>query len=103
MVADQASLLEGAQRLAPALVVVDVSFAEGRIEDMLQALHASAPGARVLVLSIYDERRIVAATLSAGADGFVLKRKIASDLLPAVDALLAGRRYVSPAAVFQSN
>lgn len=98
MVADQASLLEGAHRLGPALVVVDISFAEGRIEELLRALHSGAPGTRVLVLSIYDERRVVTAAIAAGADGYVLKRSIATDLLPAVDRLLAGRRFISPGA-----
>ena len=34
--------------------------------------------------------------LEAGADGFVVKRAIATDLLAAADAVLAGERYVSP-------
>jgi hypothetical protein len=34
--------------------------------------------------------------LEARADGVVLKREIATDLLPAVDAVLANRRFVSP-------
>jgi DNA-binding NarL/FixJ family response regulator len=39
----------------------------------------------------------VQSALEGGASGFVLKRAIASDLLAAVDAVLAGQRYVSPA------
>jgi DNA-binding NarL/FixJ family response regulator len=34
--------------------------------------------------------------LEAGADAFVLKRSIATDLLPAIDDVQAGRSYVSP-------
>jgi two-component system secretion response regulator SsrB len=99
MVADQDSLMEGAQRLAPALVVVDVSLAQGDIADLLRSIRDRAPGARVLVLSVHDEPTVVEAALAAGADGFVLKRAIANDLLPAVDALLASRRYISPGAI----
>ncbi len=94
VVADQTSLMEGAQRLAPALVVVDVSLAEGDIADLLHSIRDRAPAAKVLLLSVHDEPTVVAAALAAGADGLVLKRAIATELLPAVDALLAGGRYV---------
>ena len=56
---------------------------------------AQAPSAKVLLLSVHDESAVVAAALAAGADGLVLKREIAAELLTAVDALLAGERYVS--------
>lgn len=98
MVADQASLMEGAERLAPALVVVDASLAQGDLAELLCSIRARAPAARLLVLSVHDESAVVDAALAAGADGLVLKRAIATDLMPAVDALLAGRHYVSPAA-----
>ncbi len=98
MVADTASLMEGAQRLSPALVVVDISLARGDIRELLGSIRHHAPTAKVLVLSVHDEPAVASAALAAGADGLVLKRAIARDLLPAVDALLAGERYVSPGA-----
>lgn len=98
MVADEDSLMEGAQRLSPALVVVDVSLARADLSVLLKSIRHRAPGAKVLLLSQYDEPTVTAAVFAAGTDGLVLKRAIATDLLPAVDALLAGRRYVSPAA-----
>ena len=88
--------MEGAERLSPTLVVVDVSLAEGDIADLLHSIHDRAPATRVLLLSAHDEPTVVKAVLAAGADGLVLSRAIATDLLPAVDALLAGSRYVSP-------
>jgi len=98
VVADQTSLMEGAAKLAPALVVVDVAMAQGDIDVLLRSIRDRAPAAKLLLLSVHDEARVAAAAFAAGADGFVLKRAIATDLLPAVDALLAGRRYVSASA-----
>lgn len=98
LVADQVSLMEGAERLSPALVVVDVALAQGDVRQMLASIREHAPAAKVLLLSMYDEPAVATAAFAAGADGFVLKRAIANDLLPAVDALLAGRHYVSPGA-----
>jgi DNA-binding NarL/FixJ family response regulator len=98
VVADHASLMDGASRLSPALVVVDVSMAQGDIRHLLHSIRERAPAAKVLLLSVHDEPAVATAAFAAGADGLVLKRAIATDLLPAVDALLAGGRYVSPVA-----
>lgn len=95
MVADETSLKEGAARLQPTLVVVDLSLAGGDLPSLLDALRKHAPSAKVLLLSVHDESAVVSAALAAGADGLVLKREIAAELLTAVDALLAGERYVS--------
>jgi DNA-binding NarL/FixJ family response regulator len=98
MVADVTSLVEGAERLQPALVVVDTALARGDLGRLLASLRGSAPAAKVLLLSVHDEPAIAATALAEGADGLVLKRAIATDLMPAVDALLAGRRFFTPIA-----
>ncbi|MCC6195601.1 MAG: response regulator transcription factor [Burkholderiales bacterium] len=94
MVADETSLIEGAARLQPALIVVDLALAKGDLPCLLDTLRKQAPSTKVLLLSVHDES-VAATALAAGTDGMVLKREIATDLLPAVDALLAGKRYVS--------
>jgi DNA-binding NarL/FixJ family response regulator len=50
----------------------------------------------MIVVSIYDGSSLSRSVLEAGADGFVVKRAIATDLLAATDAVLAGNGYVSP-------
>ena len=63
----------------------------------LHKLGRRAPNAKLLLLSVHDEPTVTSSVLAAGADGVVLTRSIATDLLPAVDAVLAGQRFVSPA------
>ena len=96
MVADEASLLEGAEQLRPAVVVVDLSLAAGDIGGLLGRISARAPGAKMRLLSVHDEASVAKSALSAGADAVVLKRSLATDLIPAVEALIAGRPYLSP-------
>jgi DNA-binding NarL/FixJ family response regulator len=55
--------------------------------------HKYAPAGKLLLLSVHDEPAVVAAAMAAGADGLVLKRATANDLMPTIDALLAGQRY----------
>jgi DNA-binding NarL/FixJ family response regulator len=82
MVADEASLLEGASRLQPDVAVVDVSLAKHCSLDWLHALRAWEPEVKVIVLSVHDEESVRQTALDAGADAFVLQRAIATDLLP---------------------
>lgn len=96
MVADEASLLEGVGRLKPAIVVIDLSLSGGNVNGLLARVAARAPGSKVLMLSVHDEPTVAEAVLEAGAGAVVLKRSLATDLLPAVDALRAGTRYLSP-------
>jgi two-component system secretion response regulator SsrB len=97
-VADESSLMEGAARIRPTLVVVDLSLARGDIVGFLRTLRNRAPAVKVLLLTVHDEPTVASAALAAGADGVVLTRAIATDLLEAVEAVLAGRRYTSSAA-----
>ena len=89
MVADETSLLDGAGRLKPDVAVVDLSLAKDRSLGWLRALRSRCPGLKVIVLSVHDEPNVRRAVLDAGADAFVLKRAIVTDLLPAVDRLRA--------------
>jgi DNA-binding NarL/FixJ family response regulator len=96
MVADEASLLEGAGRLKPSIVVVDVSLSAGNMPDLLARVAARAPGSKVVILTVHDEPTVADAAFDAGAEAVVLKRTLGTDLLPAVDAVRAGARYFSP-------
>ncbi len=89
MVADEASMLESAGRLQPELAVVDGSLTHGNGLRWIQGLRQSCPAMKLIVLSVHDESSVRQATMESGADGFVLKRDIATDLLPAVESLLA--------------
>jgi DNA-binding NarL/FixJ family response regulator len=100
IVTDENSLIESASRMQPAVAVVDLSLAGGRGFGWLDRLLGQSPGSKVIVLSVHDEPTVLQAALEAGASGFVLKRAIASDLLKAVDAVLDGQSYVSPAIPF---
>jgi len=96
MVADEASLLEGAVRLRPEVAIVDLSLARDSGLGWLRELRRRCPGLKVIVLSVHDEQSVRSAAIEAGADAFVLKRAIATDLLPVVDAL-AGAKGASMA------
>jgi len=96
IVADSASLKEGAQRLSPALVVLDMSLLGSDFAVLLKEVHELSPESRVIVLSVHDQSSVARQALACGAQSVVLKRSIGSDLLMAVSAVLRGEEFVSP-------
>jgi two-component system secretion response regulator SsrB len=96
MVADEASLLESARRLQSDLAVVDLGLSRGTGLEMVRRLRDNFPEMKLIIISLYDQSSVRRAVMEAGANGFVVKHAIATDLLAAADAVLAGQRYLSP-------
>jgi DNA-binding NarL/FixJ family response regulator len=100
LVTDKPSLIEGAMRLQPTIIVMDLSYAAGNLPDLVRELRHQAPMAKLLLLSVHDEPAVITSAMTAGADGLVVKRALASDLIPAIDAVLAGQRYFFSSVAF---
>jgi DNA-binding NarL/FixJ family response regulator len=96
MVADEASLIDGADRIQPDVAVVDLSLARNAGLAWLQELRQRCPDVKVIVLSVHDEQSVRRAAMEAGADAFVLKRAIATELLSAVDTVRGGENAEQP-------
>jgi DNA-binding NarL/FixJ family response regulator len=94
-VTDGQALLEAASKLNPDLCVVDISMP---IIDGIQAaaeLKASGSNTKIIMLTIHEDDDFVRASFENGASGYVVKSRIASDLVVAVKEVLAGRTFVS--------
>jgi two-component system secretion response regulator SsrB len=97
MVADESSLFDCAERLEPLVVVIDLALTDGGGLDLIARWHGRFPEVHLVVLSIHDEATVARTVFDAGANAFVLKRAIATDLLDAVEVISSGENYVSPA------
>jgi DNA-binding NarL/FixJ family response regulator len=94
-VGDGRSFLEAASRLNPDLCLLDISMP---IIDGIQAaaqLKASGSTAKVIMLTISEGEDFVREAFKNGASGYVIKRRIATDLALAVTEVLAGRTFIS--------
>jgi DNA-binding NarL/FixJ family response regulator len=97
MVADEVSLFESARRLISDLAVVDLALSRGSGLEMVRRLRDRCPEMKLIIVSTYNQPSMGRSVMEAGAHGFVLKHTIATDLLAAADAVLAGQLYVSAA------
>lgn len=90
VVGDEVSLFESARQLHVALAVVDLSLQRGDGLGLVRRIRSHFPQLKLIVLSVHEEKNAELAVVEAGANGFVLKRSIATDLLPTIDSVLAG-------------
>jgi len=81
---------------APAVIVLDLNMPGTGGLDVLQALKATRPAIKVVVLTMHAGREYVARAMKGGADAYLLKDSAVQDLVAAVEAVLAGRPYFSP-------
>ena len=63
MVADEASLLEGVERLTPSVAIVDLALAGGDWLRLLRTVRERSPASKVIVLSLYDEMSVADARI----------------------------------------
>jgi len=99
MVADEASLIEAAEKLKPDLIVADLSLPVTKEINIVRRMMTAFPQIKLIILSIHDEQAAFGECIEAGARGIVLKRRAVDDLVPAVEAVLKGSTYVSPSIV----
>lgn len=78
-------------------VLVDISMPGRGGLDLLKDIRTLRPSLPVLMLTMYDEEQYAVRALRLGAMGYVMKTMAAEELVMAVRAVVAGRRYVTPA------
>lgn len=94
-VSDGAALLEAATRLKPDVCLIDISMPLINGIEAAGLLKEGRSSTKVIMLTIHEDPDFLVAALNAGASGYVVKPRIASDLRDAIKEVLAGRTYIS--------
>lgn len=90
------ALLDQAAKLEPDIVVLDISMPVLSGIEAARRLKAAGSPARIVFLTMHADPDYVRAALETGALGYVVKSRLATDLLPCIREALAGRPFVSP-------
>jgi DNA-binding NarL/FixJ family response regulator len=94
-VANGREAVREAQKLRPDVIVMDIAMPDlNGIEATLQ-IQEIAASARILILSMHSTTEHIFRALQAGARGYVLKDSAGVEVVEAVRAVNAGRRYLS--------
>ena len=76
--------LAKAHRVKPDVILLDLAIKDVSGLDMLPRLRADLPGAHIVVLTLQDAAAYRQAALGLGADAFVSKAALSTELLPAI-------------------
>ena len=98
--ADGLEAVQMAEKLQPDLILLDLNLPKMHGFEVAARIGRLGPNARLLFISQESSPDIVRKALSLGANGYIQKISAATDLLPGIDAVLAGQRFVSRSLAF---
>jgi DNA-binding NarL/FixJ family response regulator len=92
---DGAEAVRKADELRPDLILLDIGLPTLNGIEAARQIRQLSPNSRIVFVSQDNSQDVVQVALSSGALGFVYKPRAGSELLPAIDAALKGKEFVS--------
>ena len=93
---DGAAALEAYEASLPDIVLMDIRMAGMDGVEATRRLRARHPGARVIILTTFDDEAYVFEGLRAGAQGYLLKDLSGDELASAIRTVMAGGALIEP-------
>ena len=93
--ADGLEAVQKAERLRPDLIVLDIGLPVLSGIEAARRIRTSVPDSKILFVSEHRSPEIAQAALATGAHGYVVKSDAGSELLPAIDAIIQGKTFIS--------
>src|SRR2546421_4062240 len=87
--------VQKAEELQPDLILLDIGLPKLSGIQAARTIRELFPKIKILFASVHRHSDIVEAALRTGAEGYIVKTDAATELLPAIEALLNGKRFVS--------
>ena len=85
------------EKLKPELVLMDLSMPRMNGMEAIREIKNRHPQTRVIALTVHQQEEYLVTTLQAGAEGYVLKDATHEELVLAIQSVMAGNPYLSPA------
>lgn len=94
-VSDGLEAIEQSAKLQPDLILLDIGLPKLNGIEVIRRIRELAPKSKVLVVSQYAFVDVVQEALSVGALGYIDKSEAGNELLPALEAVIQGKKFVS--------
>jgi DNA-binding NarL/FixJ family response regulator len=94
-VSDGQEAVRQAQELQPDLILLDIGLPTINGIEAARRIREVSPASKILFVSENRSPEIAEEALNTGAGGYVLKSDAATELLPAIKAVLEGKQFVS--------
>jgi DNA-binding NarL/FixJ family response regulator len=89
-------LVEATMRLAPDVILVDISMPVLNGFDAVRRITEQGGEAKIIFLTMHDDATLLAEAFRCGASGYVLKQAAGEELANAIREVADGKNYVSP-------
>jgi DNA-binding NarL/FixJ family response regulator len=93
-VTDGQQALEVARELKPDVLVLDISMPVMNGIETAHRLREAGDQTRIVFLTVHDDADFAREAMAAGALGYVIKQRMASDLVAAIKEAHAGRPFL---------
>lgn len=93
--ADGLEAVQETQELKPDLVLLDLGLPNLNGIEAASRIRQIAPETKIVFVTQEDDVDVAREALNGGAQGYVLKDEAGSELLPAIEAVLGGSKFVS--------
>jgi DNA-binding NarL/FixJ family response regulator len=87
--------IQKADELKPDLILLDISLPTLNGIEAARRIRQVSPNSRIVFVTENRSPDIAEAALGTGAGGYVVKSNGATELLPAIKAVLEGKRFIS--------
>ena len=94
-VADGMEAVQKAEELQPDLVLLDIGLPKLNGIEAARRIRQVVPDTKIIFLTLNRDADLLQAALDSSANGYVLKANAASELRPAIEAVLQGQQFVS--------
>ena len=84
------------EELQPDLVLLDLSLPKLNGVEAASRIRQTTPATKIVFITAYRDSEAIDTVLRNKADGYVLKWEITRDLLPAIETVVWGGKFVSP-------
>jgi len=86
---------EEARRTLPQVVLMDINMPQMNGIEAIDLFKSTVPEARILMLSMHDNREYISASVMRGASGYILKDVPTEEIVAAIEAVAVGGTYFS--------
>jgi two-component system invasion response regulator UvrY len=86
--------IEAARNLQPDVILMDIHMQPVNGIEATRTIRAFAPGIKIIGVSVQAERSYVNEMLRSGANGYVTKNSSSTEMIAAIDKVLAGDTYL---------
>lgn len=88
--------IKKAQQLKPHIILLDINMPQMNGIQALRRLKDMGADARIIMLTIHEDKEYLFETINIGASGYVLKDAESSSLTKAIRDVYAGDSYIHP-------